>query len=507
MTSTDVGIVFTTPASDARDARHHADAAKGNIDAAAAAISELSRLLDGADDRSKILLRAAAGAGKSYALRRMVKEALDHPYCSRVAVTAFANKQVFPLAGDLGKELGAERVCLFIADSRRPDVPQDVMDHVTVVSKTASIPLGASVIVGVSHKLGAWGERTRLLNALGPSTNGDLPFDVLMVDEAWQLALHRFATVEGLAPIVVGVGDVGQLPPIDPSENPWRGDPGYNPYRAWPTQYDQLESTCSIDLPAVWRPAAVQLPLWRSFYDDWDNLTCVAAPGDRSIRLPSLARPVADVWEAVATGQPVLLEVADLPEPEQADIDLPLLDALEDVLAPLVAAGFDILDRRYDGTGHPQDELIISSSDPTGDPLIDILATRNQAVDDATAMVERLREKYDLADGVLQASTVDSWQGQTNRITIAMHPLSGAARLDEFNSAFGRLAVTCTRATHGLLMVARAGLDDLLANVPPRPGTPFGEPGPRALPRQTHQRILAAFRRGTLSAAYPREWT
>ena len=134
-----------------------------------------------------------------------------------------------------------------------------------------------------------------------------------------------------------------------------------------------------------------------------------------------------------------------------------------------------------------------------------ILATRNQAVDDATELVDRLVDKFDLPDGVLIASTVDSWQGQTNAITIAIHPLSGAEQLDEFNSAFGRLAVTCTRATHGLLMVARAGLDDLLGDAPARPGTPLGEPGTRSLPRQTHQRILAAFSRGTLSAANPDE--
>ena len=30
-------------------------------------------------------------------------------------------------------------------------------------------------------------------------------------------------------PIWVGVGDVGQLPPLEIGTNPWRGDPGYNP--------------------------------------------------------------------------------------------------------------------------------------------------------------------------------------------------------------------------------------------------------------------------------------
>jgi hypothetical protein len=137
---------------------------------------------------------------------------------------------------------------------------------------------------------------------------------------------------------------------------------------------------------------------------------------------------------------------------------------------------------------------------PTGDPLIVVLASRNAAVDDAHTLAERLTEKYELPEGVVTASTVDRWQGQTNRITIGIHPLSGADELDNFNSAFGRLAVTCTRATHGLLIVTRAGIDSLLADAPARPGTPLGEPGVRTLPRQTHQRILGAFARGVLDA-------
>jgi hypothetical protein len=124
-----------------------------------------------------------------------------------------------------------------------------------------------------------------------------------------------------------------------------------------------------------------------------------------------------------------------------------------------------------------------------------VLATRNQAVDDAKDMVARLQKKLELPEGILVASTVDSWQGQTNALTVAIHPLSGASRLDAFNSAFGRLAVTCTRATHGLLMVSRGGVDDLLQNSPAVPGTPFGEPGVRSLPRQTHTRILDTFTR------------
>lgn len=203
----------------------------------------------------------------------------------------------------------------------------------------------------------------------------------------------------------------------------------------------------------------------------------------------------------MATGQPTLLEVGGLPEAEAPDIDLPLMGVLEDLLDALLAAQPSIRHAQYDGHGVPTGDNTTADLDDLGsDPLIAVLATRNQAVDDAQDIVDRLIEEHRLPDGAPIVSTVDSWQGQTNSITVAVHPLSGADALDEFNSGFGRLAVTCTRATHGLLLLARDGLDDLLAVAPARPGTPLGEPGTRQLPRQTHQRILAAFARGVLDA-------
>ncbi|MGY1601675.1 hypothetical protein [Geodermatophilus sp. SYSU D00815] len=494
-------VSFTMPAATGEDARHHEVAAAGNAAATTEAITALHAALSRSNGKDKILLRAAAGAGKSHALKRMVREALEHERCSRIAVTAFTNKQILPLARELGRDLGRERVCLFLSGARVGDVPPDVAALVTVAAKATEIPVDAGVVVATSHRLGVPRERGRVGDRLGVATNGERVFDLLMVDEAWQLPLHLFSDVEGYAPIAVGVGDVGQLPPLDPGANPWRGDSGHNPYRAWPTAYEHRPTTHAVDLPAVWRPTAEQLGLWRAFYGEWDRLDCVAGPGDRSVKLPPLAGAAADVWAEVATGRPTLLEVDGLADPEAPDVDGPLLAVVEELLRPLLAGGFTLKSTSYDAAGRPDGAAEVSSTAPgeDDDPLIVVLATRNQAVDDAQAVVDRLRADLELPEKVIQASTVDSWQGQTNGITIAIHPLSGADRLDEFNSAFGRLAVTCTRATHGLLMVARAGLDDLLDRAPARPGTPHGEPGPRSLPRQTHQRILQAFARGRLA--------
>lgn len=495
---------FASPKITAESAVHHDSAAALNDAVADSASAELAEILSGTSPMERMLLRASAGAGKSYALKRLVVEATQHPRAARVAITAFTNKQVRPLAVSLGEALGRDAVVLLASKSAFNDIPDDIHDAVTVVQRSSEIPHDARAVIATVARFGAPGEIGRLISHLGAGANGTAPFDVLFVDEAWQIAHHLFDKITRLAPTWVGVGDVGQLPPLEVGENPWRGDPGYNPYRAWPTDYEGDSRTWARELPAVWRPAAGHLALWRAFYPEWASLDCVAAPGDRAIDLGAMTEDGAVVWAQVGTGIPTLLEVGGLPDAEAADVDLPLIEFAEQLIDVFFASDAGLVSARYDDDvpGRPTGVWDADyARGPQQDPLITILATRNQSVDDASDIVERLRKKHDLTAGDLVASTVDSWQGQTNGITIAIHPLNGASELDEFNSAFGRLAVACTRATHGLLMLARPGLDQLLAEAPARAGTPFGEPGTRQLPRQTHERILATFARAVIDVS------
>lgn len=490
-------VEFTPPITPVATGEHHAAAHAGNAAVTDEAMDVLRDVLSGTAPVDRLLLKAAAGAGKSFALKRLVVDAVNQPNCDRVAVVAFTNKQLHPLAADLGRELGKEAVCLFVSEKALDIVTEDARTHATVVTTSKSIPPETKVVISTCHKLGVIGELKRLRERFG--VVGESPFSVLFVDEAWQVAHHLFDKVRKAAPVWVGVGDVGQLPPLEIGKNPWRGDPGHNPWRAWPTDWDDDRRTWSRELPAVWRPAAGHLALWRAFYPEWDTLNCVAAPGDRALSAPNLTGWVADVWEQVGTGVPTLLEVDGLPDPEAPDIDLPLVEFVESLLAELFDAGFALERAEYGESGAPTGATTSTKvGGAAGDPLVAVLATRNQTVDDAAEVVGRLSDRFGLGETDLLSSTVDSYQGQTNGLTVAIHPLSGASQLDEFNSAFGRLAVTCTRATHGLLMVARPGLDELLGDAPARPGTPFGEPGNRQLPRQTHQRILSTFARGRI---------
>lgn len=494
-------IEFTPPVASSGAAVHHAQAAAGNAAIAAEAAGVLRDAISGDNAYERMLLRAAAGAGKSHVLKKLVGDAIAHPLAARVAVVAFTNRQLYPLAESLGEKFGSDKVCLFASEKRAAEIPQEALNQVTLAFKPADIPDTATVVISTVHKLKSYSLQS-LANTLGPAVNGDSAFDVLFVDEAWQIPHYLFDEINKHAPICVGVGDVGQLPPLEVGDNPWRGDPGFNPYRAWPTAYEEDDNyTWVAELPAVWRPAAGHLDLWRSFYPNWGELDCVAAEGDRSVGLNSgLSATAKAIWEQVCTGVPTILEVEGLPEADAPDVDLPLMEVAEALISELFEAGFTLNSSDYDDAGSPNGDTIQRSAGQfSSDPLVAVLATRNQAVDDAADAVGRISLKHGLSASDLIASTVDSWQGQTNGLTVAIHPLSGASGLDEFNSAFGRLAVTSTRATHGLLMLTRPGLDDLLREAPARPGTPIGEPGFRTLPRQTHQRILESFARGRLT--------
>ena len=111
-------ITFTPPLEPAQPAIHHARAAARNAAVAEEAIGQLRDALSGSTDLERILLKAAAGAGKSYVLKKLVADAIEHRRCLRVGVIAFQNRQLWPIAASLGKTIGKDRVCLFAGEGR-----------------------------------------------------------------------------------------------------------------------------------------------------------------------------------------------------------------------------------------------------------------------------------------------------------------------------------------------------------------------------------------------------
>ena len=323
---------------------HRAIAAADNAAVADKASGQLLAALSGDTDIERILIKAAAGAGKSYVLKKLVEDAVNHVDCRRVAVVAFQNRQLWPIAKSLGERLGkdARHAC----SSPRASsilVPDDVP---TRPLWCESIRAVAQDTQGRHMHVAQDGFRLRQ-HAQAPRGRRErgAPFDVLFVDEAWQLPHHLFDPIEGKAPITVGVGDVGQLPPLEIGTNPWRGDPGFNPYRAWPTNYYGDAHTFETELPAVWRPTAEQLPLWRAFYPEWAALNCVAAPGDRHGRARQARRGVAA--DGVGTGRARVCRRCSRstgwPTPKQPTSTCRSSTFAEWLLDELFAAGFSLV--------------------------------------------------------------------------------------------------------------------------------------------------------------------
>ena len=179
-------------------ARHHGEAAAANVEATTAAIAALADVLSGASALERILLRAAAGAGKSYALKRMVDQALSGLHCQRVGVVAFTNKQIIPLAEDLGTVLGRDRVCLRVSRDVSPTLPDSVRAAVTVADADVDVPADTEVLISTAFMLGLRGHAFR--QRLASLRHGRL-FDVLFVDEAWQLAQHLYRPLAGTAQV------------------------------------------------------------------------------------------------------------------------------------------------------------------------------------------------------------------------------------------------------------------------------------------------------------------
>ena len=265
------------------DRVHHAQAAVRNSAVADHASGVLLDALSGDVEVDRILLKAAAGAGKSYVLRRLVADAVGSPavppggadrvpepsglaagHCSwagvgprpRVPVRRQGHAAAGPGRGAPTRRRG-------LGDGRRPDRRRGADRHLPQARRLLHADAAARSIRPGRQRCGGVRRpvRRRGLAAAAP------PFRQGLGGGAYHL----------------GVGDVGQLPPLEVGQNPWRGDPRHNPFRAWPTEYDDDARTGPLELPAVWRPAAGQLNLWRAFYPEWGELHCVAAPEDRRL--------------------------------------------------------------------------------------------------------------------------------------------------------------------------------------------------------------------------------
>lgn len=387
-----------------------------------------------------VLVASPPGAGKTGLVVRAAAYAAG-VLGERCAVAVQTNEQAFDLVRRLAAAYPSVPVTLFVREGLR--VPGDVLARPSVseVQKTADLPPSPGVVVANSAKW-AW------VQAPYPR------FDVLVVDEAYQLSNARFQQIGGLADRFLLVGDPGQIPPVvSCSVERWEGDPSA-PHARCPDALLAIQ-------PALRR---VRLPVSRRLVPD--TVGVVQPAFYAGLPFVALTKPNERRLEVAAVGSSGLgraiglackgssIVGVELDGRMTGEEDPELAGAIVDLIAQLVIVG-DAHVREGSGV-RPLD------------------ADRIGVVCAHVSQVAAVQERLPLPLRGVLVETADRFQGLERDVVLVHHPLSGRAAADPFHLDPGRLCVMLSRHRVACFVLYRGGLGGLLESYAPTGGRPLG---------------------------------
>jgi hypothetical protein len=266
-----------------------------------------------------------------------------------------------------------------------------------------------------------------------------------IVDEAYQMRSDMLLRIAPRFDRALFVGDPGQLDPFSTVEiDRWHG-----------LSWDPLQSAVAVllrhnpsivphQLPVSWRLPATAAPVVSEAFYPFTPFVSGSGEGDRylSFRTASLGRDPIDavLHTAAETGWGYY----ELPARHALRTDAEAVSACAEVVLRLLERGT---------IAHTADSPI--AQEPVTPSRIAIgTAHRDQA-----AAIRRLLGS---AGDVITVDNANRLQGREYDVTIVLHPLSGRLDATAFHLESGRLCVLTSRHRHACIVVARAGIQDLL---------------------------------------------
>jgi hypothetical protein len=267
---------------------------------------------------------------------------------------------------------------------------------------------------------------------------GDRVWPWAIVDEAYQMRSDKLLRIAGLFERALFVGDPGQLDPFSIVDGDrWSG-----------LSWDPLQSAVSVllrhnpdlpvhRLPVSWRLPASAAPVVSQAFYPFTGFRSGTDHGDRALE------------EAARSGWALL----ELPNRHTVRTDGEAVQAVAKLAERLLQRGAV--------AGSEQGERPV-----TADRIAVGAAHRDQ--------VAAIR-----AAGLPAEITVDTanrLQGREYDVTIVLHPLSGRRDATAFHLESGRLCVLASRHRHACVVVARAGIAELLDAHPSAEPVQLGVP-------------------------------
>ena len=435
------------------------DPVRTQIEAAGKAVeSDLRQCVLGVERLT--IVQAPPGSGKTYQLTRAAVSGADGRGRLRVAIACQTNSQADDVARRLA-EMGAAAPIVRFA-SGRASKPADLSDAVRWVTSGKDLPHERCIVVSTTAK---W-------------SLSDLPdpFDILFVDEAWQLAHMDFQVLTRVAGRFVFIGDPGQIPPVVTVPTlRWETSP-QPPHRPAPEVMRAIPDANPrlLQLPATRRLPFDSARLVRNFYDF--DFASYAGPGERALLYGGRGGDAVDRALRHLAGASVALSL--LPTPPSG----PPMEVDADVVARCVElAGRALRERSTCVLRDGRHDLAPES--------VGISATHRKMVTAiGLALPPALRPH-------IRVDTPERWQGLECDLMIVVHPLSGVVQPSEFDLETGRLCVMASRHRCGLVIVSRDHLATTLERTAPSATQPVGVDDIAGRVHARHVQLLASLTR------------
>lgn len=373
-----------------------------------------------------VVVDSPPGAGKSTLVVRAATELADSG--DALMVVAQTNEQVDDLVARLAGAAPDLPIGRLSAQDYSP--PSRILDlpSVTVAAKVTDLA-ACRVIFGTSAK---W----------ATVNDGNWPWAI--VDEAYQMRSDMLLRIANRFDRALFVGDPGQLDPFSAVDiDRWTG-----------LTWDPMQSAVAVllrhnpDLPVhrlsrSWRLPATAAPMVAEAFYPFTGFDAATGPDDRRLEFTTAALRAKPVDEAVELAATTGWALYELPARHTIRTDAQVTAACAELAVRILQRGpVAVSERTPDGVPVTAGRIAIGT------------AHRDQAA--------AIRKHLGLAGQGITVDTANRLQGREYDVTIVLHPLSGRRDATAFHLEAGRLCVLTSRHRHACVMVARAGIPELL---------------------------------------------
>lgn len=408
-------------------------------------------------ETSQLVVDSPPGAGKTGVVERLAMQSA-WVHGERVAVATQTKAQSLDVARRLASGWPSRQVYLFIRRGQSLPGVITQLSNLKAIENLSGLPEGPCVVIANAAKWGFAGEAS---------------FDLMVVDEAYQLRDSQFIQIAGLAERHILVGDPGQIDPVVSADTArWR-DMKSGPHTPAPRAllFRRQSGVLRVDLPVSRRlPADTVRYIQPAFYPDLP-FTATSEPEDRRLICePSQGHSWDPAIDAACSGASLLM--GQLPALATGEFDGDLSDSIAALARRLLERGARCLDDDRESQLEPGDIGVVC-------------AHRSQVYSIQQRLGPDLAEVY--------VETADRYQGLERKVMIVYHPLSGRMGLSGFQLDTGRLCVMTSRHRISCFIVGREGIADRLRALPPPVERILGvEENPFHRGRAAHLNLLEA---------------